>query len=144
VVTPTVAGSMRMGFGIALGILMFGLLIAAIALVSLGIVNGTITWPLAESAQRFEGRGPAESVPLTLEGPVRIEWTASPISPAPCQFSSRLMTQNDPGFNVELARTMIDRAMASGIPRELDLPRRTDYVLHIESDCDWTLAVQGN
>ena len=140
VVTPTVAGSVRMGFGIALGMLLLGLLVA-IVVCRLGVDSGAITWPFADRARRFEGRGPAESTPITLEGAIAIEWSASPTSPVACLFPPSLRMQNDPAYVVEIANTHVDQGLGSGIPRELSLQRRSDYYLRVELDCDWAIRV---
>ena len=133
-----------MGFGIALGMLLFGLLAAGVIALAIALATGAVTWPFADPAQRFEGRGPAESVPLTLEGQISIEWSASPTSPAACRFGGWLVTQNDPSFSIEIAATMVDRAQASGVPRSIQLARRSDYVIEIESDCAWTVRVDAD
>jgi hypothetical protein len=141
VVTPTLGGSVRMGFGIALGMLLFSVVLVGIVLFGIAMATGLVTWPFADSAQKFEGRGPADSMPMKLGGAVSIEWTASPTMPVACRFGASLLAQNDAGFSTEIASTMIDRTQASGIPRELELAPRSDYFLHVESDCSWTIRV---
>ncbi len=141
VVTPTLGGSVRMGFGIALGMLLFSMVVVALVGLMIGVSAGLITWPFGESAQKFEGRGPANSAPIQLDGPVTIEWTASPSSPVGCQFGASLLAQNDAGFSIQLASTMIDQAQSSGIPRALALAPRPDYFLRVEPDCSWAIRV---
>lgn len=140
VVTPTVGGSVRMGFGIALGMLLFTITMAVVVGVAVAITTGLVRWPFAEEGQRFAGRGAADSAPIALEGPVQLEWSASPLGAA-CQFDSWLKVQNDAGFRVEIASTSIDKLQASGVPRRLDLPKRSDYYLSVQSDCDWTIRL---
>jgi hypothetical protein len=130
-----------MGFGIALGMLLFGLVVGGAVLMAVGIANGAITWPFADKAQRFEGRGPAESVPLRLGGSIRIEWSASPITPAACRIGARLGAQQDPGVDLEIVTTLVDRQEAAGTPRTFELASRADYVLRVESDCLWSIRV---
>jgi hypothetical protein len=130
-----------MGFGIACGMMLFSLVVLVVVLLVAGMVTGVLTWPFAEQAQRFEGRGSAESVPITLEGEIGVEWSASPTTPVACRFASELRAQNDPSLSIELANTMVERSLGSGIPRELALDRRSDYYLVVDSDCDWVIRV---
>ena len=130
-----------MGFGIACGMMLFTLSVLAIVLFGAGMVTGVLTWPFAEQAQRFEGRGSAESVPMTLDGEVGIEWSATPTTPVACRFASELRAQTDPAVSIELANTMVERSLGSGVPRDLTLERRSDYYLVVTSDCDWVIRV---
>jgi hypothetical protein len=130
-----------MGFGIALGMLLFSAVLLGIVVFAIGFANGQITWPFADPAQKFEGTGPADSVPLRLEGSVAVEWTASPANPVACRFGASLLAQGDPMFAERIASTLVDRTESSGVPRALVLVRRSDYYLHVESDCSWAVRL---
>jgi hypothetical protein len=141
VVTPTVGGSVRMGFGIACGMLLFGLVVAAIVLVVIAMAGGLITWPFAQPGQRFEGVGPADSTLLALEGEYVMGWTATPTTPSACGFSAAIRSQSDSTLNVELAHARVEASPTPTGHRTIDLPPKPDYYLHVESDCRWSMRL---
>ncbi len=137
VLTPTLAGSVRLGFGFALGMTLFSVLVATLVMVAVAVGTTGLTWPFAEKAQRFDGRGSLESAPILLEGPIRIEWTATPTSPSACRLGARFRATQDAGVNIEIVSTLVERQAASAAPLRFSLARRADYVLSVESDCEW-------
>lgn len=136
---PTVGSSVKMGFGFALGMLLFWVMLGAIALVAIGLAAGALTWPFAGPAgQRFEGRGSAESTPIELGGPTRVEWTAGPTSPAACPLNADLRREADRTTVALLVSTSIPYASPPvGNTIELSLPAGR-YVVRVESGCEWS------
>lgn len=138
VVEPSVGGSVRMGFGIALGMLLFAVVVGLIGIAVLAMVSGALTWPFATPAQRFEGTGPATSAAFQLDGPYRVEWSASPLSPTACRLDTRLLS-TDANVDYQVLSSFIepgppDRTGAA----EVNAPAGT-YTLAVESDCTWTI-----
>ena len=130
-----------MGFGIACGMLLFGLVVSAIVLGVLALASGLITWPFAQPGQRFEGVGPADSAALVLEGEYELEWTASPTTPSACGFSASIRSQSDGALNVELAQARVEASPTPVGHRTIELPAKPDYYLHVESDCRWSMRL---
>jgi hypothetical protein len=141
VVTPTVAGSVRMGFGIALGMLLFALVVTLFTVVVVAVVAGWVTWPLAQSGRTFSGTGPADSAALVLEGHQVFEWTASPTTPSACGLWIAVRSQADPGIDIEIARARIEASPIPSGRRALDLAGRSDYFIHVETDCRWSMRL---
>jgi hypothetical protein len=139
VIEPTVGGSVRMGFGIAFGMLLFALLVGALVLGGVAMLGGVITWPFAPQAQRFEGTGPASSVPTSFGGDYRLEWTISPTSPAACRLEAQLQSGSGGAISYNLATEIVE---PTGSPATFsrDMTIGTDtYVLAVESDCRWSV-----
>ena len=139
VITPSVGGSVRMGFGIALGMLLFaGAALVVVAIVA-GLATQTITWPFAQSGLRYEGVGPSDSVSVALAGTYAVAWTVTPTSPNVCFLRVSLRSPTDPAVGVELTNAYID---ASGPPvsgtGSFEVVA-AQYVVHTESPCRWSI-----
>lgn len=140
VVAPTVGGSVRMGFGIALGMVLFFIALGAVVLLVIGLLTSTITWPFAQQGMRFEGVGPSDSVPVALEGAYEVNWTAAPTSPSACFLKASLRSPTDPGVDVVLANSPVEMVPAAAGARTVSVPSG-QYVVHTESGCRWSIRL---
>lgn len=139
VITPSVSGSVRMGFGIALGMVLFFALVLVVLVIAVGLATSTITWPFAQQGQRFEGVGPSDSAPLALEGAYVVEWTATPTSPSACNLRASLLSQRNPGAEIYLANSPIEAAREPIAGRVTITVAAAPYTIHVESGCSWSL-----
>jgi hypothetical protein len=137
VVTPSVAGSVRMGFGIAAGFVLFMIVVGVIAILIFGVATSQITWPFAKPALVFAGTGPGDSSAMKLGGTYTIEWTGAPTTGDSCWISAALRSQAEP-----IGRPLVEAFASQRLQplpiNGLVLPSRNDYVVHVESDCSWS------
>lgn len=141
VVIPSVSGSVRMGFGIALGMLLFFGLVLVAVWVAVGLATSTLTWPFGPQGQQFEGVGPKDSVPIALDGTYRVQWTATPLSPSACTLQASLRSKADAGVDVQLASAISNPSLSPVTGNRTITLAGTDYFLHVESDCSWSIRL---
>jgi len=139
VITPSVGGSVRMGFGIALGMVLFFAVVLVVVAIAIGLAMSTITWPFAQQGQRFEGVGPNDSAPVALEGEYLVEWTATPTSPSACNLRTSLLSQLNPGTEIALLNSPIEAAPEPITGRLTLSVAAAPYTIHVESGCRWSL-----
>jgi hypothetical protein len=140
VVTPTVGGSVRMGFGIALGMLLLFATVAVVLILAIGFASSTLTWPFAERGMRFEGLGPSDSVAVDLDGVYAVTWTATTTSPSACFIHATLRSPTDPGVAVDLANAPIEAGPEVTGARSVAVLAGPYYV-HTESGCTWSIRL---
>ena len=141
---PTVGGSIQMGFGIACGMLLFGLVVLVGFVLVAGLGLGATRLPaLREQAQVFEGTGSADSEEISLVGTYRIEWQLTPPEPGTACGLRVIALWMPVGNPVELlpAVTTSDAAGQSG-SRDVVLAAGT-YRLRVETACRWRLRLVG-
>ncbi len=141
VLTPSVGGSVRMGFGIACGMLLFFVTIGVVAVIAILLATSTITWPFAQQGQRFEGVGPADSAPIALEGEYLVEWTAKPTSPQACRLQASLIAQSRPMAQIDLMNLPIEATPDATSGRFTITVAAAPYVIHVESGCSWSIRL---
>ena len=139
VLTPSVGGSVRMGFGIACGMLLFFVTIGVVAVIAILLATSTITWPFAQQGQRFEGVGPADSAPIALEGEYLVEWTAKPTSPQACRLQASLVSQKPPGPEIDLLNLAIEATPEAAGGQFTITVAAAPYSIHVESGCNWSV-----
>jgi hypothetical protein len=131
-----------MGFGIALGMVLFFALVLVVVLVAIGLATTTITWPFAEQGQRFQGIGPSDSVPVGLDGTYLVEWAATPTSPSACNLHASLRSKVDPGIEIDLANAGIEAGPTPIAGSRTVTVAGASYVVHVESGCSWSLRLE--
>jgi hypothetical protein len=141
VLTPSVGGSVRMGFGIACGMLLFFAVVASAAVIGLGLATSTFTWPFAQQGQRFEGVGPADSAPVALEGEYMVEWAAKPTSPQACSIRASLLSPEAAGTEIDLLNLPIEATPEATTGRLRITIAAAPYAIHVESGCSWSIRI---
>jgi hypothetical protein len=130
-----------MGFGIAVGFVLFLLLVALLAVAIYAVASGSVTWPFAQRGQVFEGVGPAESATMSLDGTYRVEWSAEPTSPTACFLDARLYPRDGSSRYVPLLYAAIDGTRSAQPIQGLRVPHRDDWFIRVSSDCTWKLRL---
>lgn len=141
VLTPSVGGSIRMGFGIACGVLLFFATIGVVSVIAILVATSTLTWPFVQQGQRFEGVGPADSAPIALEGEYTVEWTAKPTSPQACRLQAALISEGPHGAQIDLMNLPIEATPDTTSGRFAITVAAASYVIHVESGCSWSIRL---
>jgi hypothetical protein len=138
-----VASGFRFGVGFLLAAALFGAISFLISLVVAGslfaLLLGGVTSLGATGASTFEGSGTARSEPFRLSGEVEVTWQATTTSSSPCHLRALVVLQaatpaRELIADADVATTDSGRYLLRGL-------READYVIDVDSDCQWSFRL---
>ena len=147
---PNVPGSpvgttsgFRFGLGFALGALVI-LAAAWLALLVLRNPGGEVSLDLNLGSQPsavFSGSGSATSEPFHLGGNVDVDWTARPIESTGCRMRAVLRVDTR-GSEYQV---LVDGETAMEVNRTQSLDKlvSNNYVIEVDSTCDWSFSFKS-
>ncbi len=129
-----------MGFGIALGMVLFAVVVALGLLAAVFISTAHLTWPFVEPAMRFEGVGPSDSQAVALDGAYSVAWTASATSPSACLLEASLVTAADRLPAAHIVELPVEAGPETNGQAAITVPAG-QYLVIVRSGCRWSLRL---
>lgn len=138
-----VASGFRFGVGFLLAAALFGVISFLISLVVAGslfaLLLGGVTNLGSTGASTFDGSGTMRSEPFRLSGDVEVSWEASTISPSGCHLRAQVeLDAATPAreliADVDIATSDSGRYLLRGL-------READYLIDVDSDCQWSFRL---